>query len=335
MPRHIGAPRPGEGPVRASADCSPRAAGRDADPGRSPRPWGTVAAVDGWRLRQAATRLSATSGSLFCTFGKSTKNPPSSPTRFRTFAVFVWVEMAVTRTWLAARPPRRRRPNRHRQPDAEATGSTAIARHAQGLRGGERRERRSSDPGHLKGGALGGYGDYARPERSGPDEPRRLRKGSPVGDGATGDGFLDQPRPDAHGGRRCRRAREMSAGTNTNPSTVVPPASRADVRRGKVAGSRVTRRVWRGAAGTPRPLLVDGSAGRPNCGEPSGRGRGVPGTSLHVRSPSLDRRSPPESRPRPVARSPGVASPAKLIVTASRIGPMPERMSLNLRGSCQ
>jgi hypothetical protein len=232
MPRHIGAPRPGEGPVRASADCSPRAAGRDADPGRSPRPWGTVAAVDGWRLRQAATRLSATSGSLFCTFGKSTKNPPSSPTRFRTFAVFVWVEMAVTRTWLAARPPRRRRPNRHRRPDAEATGSTAIA--TQGLRGEERRERRSSDPGHLKGGALGGYGDYARPERSGPDEPRRLRKGSPVGEGATADGFLDQPRPDAYGGRR--RAREMSAGTNTNPSTVVAPASRAAVQRGKVAG---------------------------------------------------------------------------------------------------
>jgi hypothetical protein len=215
--------------------------------------------------------------------------------------------MAVSRTWLAARPPRRRRPNRHRRPDAEATGSTAIARQAQGLRGGERRERRSSDPGHLKGGALGGYGDYARPERSGPDEPRRPRKGSPVGDGATADGLLERPRPDAYGGRPWRRAREMSAGTNTeSPYGGRSRLSRRHAER-EGCGSRVTRRVWRGAAGTPHPLLVHGSASRPNRGEPCGRGRGVPGTWLHVRSASVDTRSPPESRPRPVARNPGVA----------------------------
>jgi len=246
--------RRGKVPSELRPAAHPHAAGRDADSGRSPRPLGTVAAVDGWRLRQAATRLSATSGSLLtCTFGKSTKNPPSSPTRFRTFAVFVWVEMAVTRTWLAARPPRRRRPNRHRQPDAEATGSTAIARQAQGLRGGERRERRSSDPGHLKGGALGGYGSYATPKGSEPAEAKRLRKGSPVGDGATADGLLERPRPDAYGGRPWRRAREMSAGTNTNPSTVVPPASRAAVRRGKGAGHALLDAYGEAPPGLPAP----------------------------------------------------------------------------------
>jgi hypothetical protein len=206
---------------------------------------------------------------------------------------------------------------------------------AQGLRGGERRERRSSDPGHLKGGALGGYGDYARPERSGPHEPRRPRRGSPVGDRGTADGLLERSRPDAYRGRPWRRARDMSAGTNTE--SFDGGRSHLSRRRPEREGCRsgVARRVWRGAAGTLRPLLVHGSAGRPNRGEPSGRGRGVPGNSLHVRSSSLDTRSPPESRPRPVARSPGVASPATLIVTASRIGLMPERRSCNLRGSCR
>jgi hypothetical protein len=71
---------------------------------------------------------------------------------------------------------RRRRPNRHRRPDAGATRSTAIARQAQGIRGGEATERWSSDPGHLKRGALGGDGDDARPGGSGPAEVKRLRR---------------------------------------------------------------------------------------------------------------------------------------------------------------
>jgi hypothetical protein len=242
----------------------------------------------------------------------------------------------VSRTWLAARPPPRRRPNHHRRPHAGVTGSMAIARQARGVRGGQRRrERWTSHPGHLMGGALGGDGGYATPKNSEPAEAKRLRRRIRHCHWETArqrTACWSRPGQNAYRGRPWRRTRGMHEHKPFDGGR-----SRLSRRRAEREGcrSRVIRRVWRGAAETPRPLLVHGSAGRPNRGEPCGRGWGVPGTSLHVRSPygrhAFASGVPPKIR----GEKPGSGFPAGLIVTASRIGPMPERMSLNLMGSCR
>jgi hypothetical protein len=95
--------------------------------------------------------------------------------------------------------------------------------------------------------------------------------------------------------------------------------------------SRATSREGRGGAGTPttpRPRLDR----RPARGEPCGRGWGVL-VPLHVCSPQPPTRvllrSPAQDPWREIRES----LPARLIVTAPTIGPMPERRSLNLMGS--
>jgi len=252
---------------------------------------------------------------LTCTVGKSTKNPPSSPTRFRTFAVFGWVDMAVTRTWLAVRPPRRQRPNRHRQPDAEVTA-------------------RRRSPGRRKSFEAGATG---APElRSRAPHGRRARRLRRRETGTLGAGraktpvegvasgrrrnsrrLLDQPRPDAYGGRRWRRAREMSAGTNRNPSTVLAPASRAAVRRGKVAGHAFLDAYGEASPGLP---AHSSSSARPadrivasHRGE-DGESRVPRSTFAPPRSTRVSLRSPAQAPRRGIRES----LPARPIVTALR-----------------
>jgi hypothetical protein len=77
---------------------------------------------------------------------------------------------------------------------------------------------------------------------------------------------------------------------------------------------------------TPRPQLGQ----QTDRDEPCGRGWGVPGTSLHVRSPSCRHAFASGGPPKTRGEESGSRSPASPIVTDSRIGPMPERISLNL-----
>jgi hypothetical protein len=142
----------------------------------------------------------------------------------------------VTRTWLAARPPRRRRP---KSPPPAGRGSD-------GLDGDRQAGARASRRGATGAPEL----RFRAPQGRRARRLRRLRETGTLGarraktpaEGVAGGRRRDSrrlvgaARLDAYGGGRWRRAREMSAGTNTNPSTVVPTASRAAVRRGKGAG---------------------------------------------------------------------------------------------------
>jgi len=102
-----------------------------------------------------------------------------------------------------------------------------------------------------------------------------------------------------------RRAREMSAGTNTESFRrwsllpPAPPCGEGRVRVTLMAGAPPGLPAHSSSTARPADRIVASRAG----------GQGVPGTSLHVRSPPVDTRSPPESPPRPVARNPGVAPP--------------------------
>jgi hypothetical protein len=232
--------------------------------------------------------------------------------------------MAISRTWLVARP----RGSGGRIATAGRTRERRDPRRSPGRRTRFEAERRRS-----AGAPIPGTSSEARSEVTETTRDRKARASggqAPAVEGRQWEAartrtLVGAVRPDACRGRPGRRAREVRTATNTtslegNMSLLASLCEEDGYR------SRATSREGRGGAGTPRPTA------RPARGEPCGRGWGVPGTLLHVRSPTADTRSPPESRPRPLARNPGVV-PARLIVTAPTRGPMPEHMSLNLMGS--
>ncbi len=212
-------------------------------------------------------------------------------------------------------PPRRRRPNRQRRPDAGATGSTADH---QGKRKGfeaesgwERRSLRSRAPQWWRARWLRRLRATGRLGASG---GQTLAEGIASGSRCERGRLLERSWPDACRGRPVQRGQEVNAGTNTRSfqggrSRFPPPRGEG---RGKL--TRYSTR-WRGAAGTsppPRPRLDRRTA----CGEPCGRGWAVPDTPLHVRSPQ----SPTRVRLRSFAQDPWreirESLPATLIVTA-------------------
>jgi hypothetical protein len=100
----------------------------------------------------------------------------------------------------------------------------------------------------------------------------------------------------------------MSTARTQNPSTVVAPASRAAVRRGKGACHALLDAYGEAPPGLP---AHSSSTARPADRIVASRA-GEDEESRVPRStfapPPVDTRSPPESRPRLVARNPGVAS---------------------------
>jgi len=196
-----------------------------------------------------------------------------------------------------------------------SNGSTAIARQAQELRGGSDGSAGAPIPGT----------SWRRARRLRRRETGTLGAGrakTPVEGVASGRRrnsrrLLDQPRPDAYGGRRWRRAREMSAGTNRNPSTVLAPASRVAVRRGKVAGHAFLDAYGEASPGLP---AHSSSSARPadrivasHRGE-DGESRVTRSTFAPPRSTRVRLRSPAQDPRRGIRES----LPARPIVTALR-----------------
>jgi hypothetical protein len=100
-------------------------------------------------------------------------------------------------------------------PDAGTPRPLRPAGRAQGFEVESRRERRSPEPGHLTGGALGdegGHGASRRPRRTKAKRPRRtVAQGAAAGSRTA----LGNPIPaDACRSMPARRAKEVSIGTN-------------------------------------------------------------------------------------------------------------------------
>jgi hypothetical protein len=255
----------------------------------------------------------------------STKNPPSKATRFRSFAVFVWVEMAVS--------------------SHLARCTTAAAAEAEIATAGRTRERRDPrrSPGRRKGfeaerrrsaGApIPGTSSEARSEVTETTRERKARGlrrsnacggGSPVGGGADAIACWSGPArrlpwktgPASEGGED-RHEHNILGGQHVAPRVPV----RKDGYR-----SRATSRAGRSGAGLLAPRLdrrtgswraVREGMGSPRY--PASRSLSQPPTRVHLRSPAQD-----------PCREIRESLPARLIVTASTIGPMREHMSLNL-----
>jgi hypothetical protein len=221
---------------------------------------------------------------LTCTSAESSKNPPSSPTRFRSCAVFVWMRWPCLEAGSHARPPRRPRPNRPRRPDA---GSGVIH--------GDRQAGPKATRPTGNGSAGSPIPSTSREARSEETEVTRLRMSR------------SQRRPNAWGrriasGRRRDRRRLVGAApTRRLPWQAVatsegderghehmilrrwplPPLGRRAEREG--CGLRVTRRVWRGAVGLPAHFS---STARPADRIVASRA-GEDGESGHLAPPSL------------------------------------------------
>jgi hypothetical protein len=210
----------------------------------------------------------------------------------------------MSRTWLAARPARRRRPNRYRRPDAGATRSTAIARQAQGIRGGEATERWSSDPGPPQSEARSEVTETTRDRKArGQRRSNACGGGSPVGGGADANACWSGPARrlpwkagPASEGREDRHEHNILGGQHVAPRV---PAKR----------TATGHALHHARAEVVRGLLAPRLDRRPGSWRAVREGMGSPRhPASRSLSPTADTRSPPESRPRPVARNPGVAS---------------------------
>jgi len=235
----------------------------------------------------------------------------------------------VTRTWLAVRPPRRRRPNRHRQPDAEATARRRSP--------GRRKSFEAGSDGSA-GAPIPGTSREARSEVTGTKRDRDARS---------------QRRPNACGrGRQWETARQPTAcwsGPGQTPTVAGRGDEQGDERghehksfeggplpplappfgEGRVQVTRYSTRMARrrrDSPPTPRPRLGRQTESWRAIGERAGS----PGY-LAPRSLPLGRHAFASGVPsKTCGEESGSRSPARPIVTASRIGPMPERMSLTL-----
>jgi hypothetical protein len=200
----------------------------------------------------------------------------------------------------------------------------------EGFEAERRRERWSSDP-STSWGARWEVTESTRHRKAwSRRRPNACVGGSPVGDGATATGLLERPRPDAYRGRPWRRAREMSAGTNTESfdggrSRLSRRRSEREECRSRVYSTRMARRR-RDSLPTPRPWFGRQTESRRAIGERTRSPGYLAPRSLPLRSTRVRLRSPAQDPWRGIRES----LPARPIVTASRIGPMPERMSLNL-----
>jgi hypothetical protein len=214
----------------------------------------------------------------------------------------------VSRTWLAARPRRRRRPNRPAGRTRERRDPRRSPGRRKGFEAERRRERRSSDPGTSRRGALGGDGDDARPGRSGPDEAKTPAEGVASG--------RWRNRVRLVGAAPARRLPWQAVATSEGDERGYQHQS-FDSDRSRLSRRRAEREraghALLDAYGEAPPGLPahSSSTARPADRIVASRAR-EDGESRVPRSmfapPMVETRSPPESRTRPLARNPGVAS---------------------------